>query len=249
MKYNLLKCLVCLVPAVAFAAKIAMPQGPTNILCPSASIAELETFGTTGEWVRHIDPEPGGWAFRSPTKTFGQWIELRISPKGLTEILVTRAGDSKVLRLDRSCVKKSAAVDLFPVRHSEHDFTDKDLEKLIGSKRSGLIYVWHPGMIYSVKHFGQFRDLCKKLGLDFIPVANFNGDYASLEETSKKFNLPASPKLMASVELFMRGIQHHPTSYVFADGKLSLSPILGVKQNPELTRVIAESLARLSNAN
>lgn len=230
-------------------AKVAMPAGPTNILCPSAAVTELESLGATGEWIRHIDPEPGGWAFRSPTKTFGQWVEIRINSKGLTDILVSRSDKSKVVSLDKMCMKKVSTADFFASLKSDHDFTDKELEKIVKSGRTGLVYIWSPGMIYSVKHFNQFKDLCKKLGFDFVPVANFSGVYSSLEGTAKKFNLPADPKVSRSIELFMRGIQHHPTSYVYSHGKLSTDPILGVKPDADLKRAIGDSLARIGYAN
>jgi len=226
-------------------AKVEMPKGVPNVRCPVIVAKELEAVGTKGIWIRQIDPNFDSLAFRSPTEKFGQWAEVRFERSGAASVLVVRQDQSLQFSIDKNCHVKKSEFRVFSPVGQEGALKDDELKNILANSHFGIIYVWSPDMVYSMKHHSQFENMAKKLGMKFVSVMDFAGDKERVKDVLKKFGLPPQPRTMASVELYMRGLHHHPMTFVFRAGELALEPIIGVKPDASLESHIGDVVAAL----
>ncbi len=109
----------------------------------------------------------------------------------------------------------------------EKKFTDIELKKILRTQKSGLIYVWSPGMPLSEKGLVEAEKLCAQNKINFValsdPQSNLFIKDASTYDDLRKQSL-AHP--MASMQLQELGtLDHFPAMIFFKDGKI-VKPIL-----------------------
>ena len=251
-----MKLYVLLLMAVAFKAQAAspiLPEVPFKKIPCEKNVSEFlktEFAGTTPDWNREIDADSMTRTYRASKKT-GQWYELNISEKEAPKLYYISADESKDYTWDtKSCsqqVAKHGGLVLFKndKKKKVESFTDKDLEKLLAGKTSGIIYLWSPHMVYSMTEFRVFRDVAKAKGIEFIPVLDPAVDINEAKAAFKKIpvdinsrklasseiktKLEFSGRKLASVDLYMRnGTTHFPSTFVYANGKLNPRRLIGV---------------------
>lgn len=129
-------------------------------------------------------------------------------------------------------------------------FNDFDFEKILSEKKTAMIYLWSPRMVYSVSEFTRMRALAEKRNMEFVPVLDPMADSQEAKEAMKKAGVDFQMKTAAlqrepssinlyrklnSVELFMRnGTLHFPTVFVTANGKIHSRRLIGVLTNDDL---------------
>src|SRR5258708_2316497 len=117
-----------------------LPSGVAfPVKCESSILTELQSEGVTGSWRRQVDPDSEILNFRSPTSTFGKWVELHVSKKGTAALTTVESGKAKSTVWDAACAQThSTSPDKSPA--CPKCFSDSDLHKLVNQKRSALIY-------------------------------------------------------------------------------------------------------------
>ena len=221
-----------------------LPDQTSSLRCRTDVTADLEKAGSLGKWQRIVDPELGWRAYRSPTKQLGHWVELQHDPEGVPKLVYYEPNQSWAVDFGKLCERKKSTLKALNAATGGGTFTDKDLASLLTSKRSGIIYVWSPGMVYSMKEMRLFQDFAKKYKIEFVPIVDEKYPANVVEKAIQTHSLPKS-KALNAVELAVRGIAHYPTTFVFANGKISLRPIYGVKEGDELKVTVASRLAEL----
>lgn len=209
-------------------------------------LKELTDLKSRNTWVRQVDTEVGTFVYRSPTVKLGEWVELRI-PKSDAPTLfsIKESGIQATEFKGETCEPVSRAVSKRsdPNRDLEL-FSDSTLKGLLGSKKSGIIYVWSPSMVYSTKFFGKLQKAAREAHLDFIPVVDKRTPRKVLAELQARHGHSfLKSKRLTSVELEMRNVEmHFPSSVVYSNGKLAPFNIIGVMQVPDFKREIDRDL-------
>lgn len=218
--------------------------------CPKEFHDEIVKFGSQDLWTEQA-PSPEGYkVFRSPTGTLGQWLELTFD-KDHTTVYAMSNSDLTKVSFDKNCHRKETHEKGFDARAKYPDpkanwLDDKELAYLMEKNREGLVYVWSPGMVYSVQFYKRFEEVAKEMNLKFIPVMDHRASSKELEAMAKKMPVPPSRLKLNSVELYMRNVTtHFPGSLVFKNGRLNQDRIIGVMEKSELKNVITQELGKL----
>jgi len=232
--------------AAAAQASVSLPADLPKLACGDAVEKLLSEWEVASDWRRQVDPGPGGRTYRSPTQKFGVWIELQAQANGSSEAYrISASGVVRVGWNPKNCephLTTTNSVKPEPGRM----FTDKDLKTLLDSQGRGLIYVWSPGMVYSVRFMKDVEKVAKKHGLkvSMIVDPHLGADRARriLASTGIKREDPR----LESVELLARNFAtHYPTAIVYAKGKLSERELIGAYSNEEFDELVSADLKKL----
>lgn len=239
--------------APAKKAKARFPQSMSPLLgkCAEQISVEAENRKSANAWQEYAPTEHNGHNFRTPTTTMGRWLELNIDAIG-TPILYDVTNSKKdVVEFTPNCkTKVSAGLGMdFSASHPDTGgkwFNDKDLQKLVSSGKTGLIYVWSPEMTYSAQYYKYFRDTAKKMKMEFVAVIDPRSKSVDIEKAFQNYGIPPNNIKMNSVEIYMRNATiHYPTSLVYAHGKISPRVIVGVLQKPDIEAEIKNRIGDL----
>jgi hypothetical protein len=198
-------------------------------------------------WRRQVDPTPNGISYRTNTEKFGVWLELHVSPSHIQGVKIW-SGGTEVYTWNEGCAKK---VDLFQtkIEKKKNIFTDSDLSNLMKKNKKGMIYIWSPGMVYSMDYYSTFKFMASKLDLPLTVLMDPYFDEAEGKKIAVNFKFPYMDRRVESVELLMRNIDtHYPETLVYSNGKLSDHRIVGVMTSDILEKEIAESLRFLKRS-
>ena len=238
---------------------------PSYGVCAEAVQALLKTEKVTGEWMKRIGPERGASAFRSPTFELGKWIEVQTLADGTAKVFKLQAneGELRTFAKDQCALRpEKIAGAVRPPQPGRRYFTDADLAKLLESTKPGILYIWSPGMVYSMRHYQVFKETAKKLGIGFQALMEPSRDRASARQLADFHKMPAieaadgqerrlasdeDPRV-ASVELLMRNVSHYPMTLVYGQGVINERPITGVLSAKDLEREVSERLAFIGAA-
>lgn len=208
--------------------------------CKPATLQELSKYGSQNLWKEYASEKKQFRTFRSPTKTFGTWIEIQIFKQTSPKLAIINNLITREITLNNSCAsseKINPGLD-FQITQSAAPATwlnDEVLQKIIKHNPKGLIYIWSPGMSFSAKYYKHFQTVAEKLKIKFIPVIDPNANIASVNKAQKVYGLPESTLKLNSVEIYMREVMtHFPTTLLFKNGKLSHRPIVGVMEVDQL---------------
>lgn len=216
--------------------------------CALAFQRQARKFSPDNLWTRSVGA--GEIIYRVPTKKIGAWLELKIDEA--FNLSLSKVDDSgfETWRADwPSCALASKKIrfsrkEIFSdgSGHIKY-FTDYELEKILKTGESGLIYLWSPGMVYSVQYIETFREIAKKLNLRFVEVMDPNVKTGFANEFLKKAKRELATVKNDSIELSMRnGQTHFPTTFVFSNGHLAREPITGVYNSEQLESAIKRNL-------
>jgi hypothetical protein len=251
-----------------FGADVLPKDSYTDYKCKSEVQTELTKLfvGKDPAWDRTADPSFDTQAFRTPMSKVGEWYELQITEKGLPKLLFYSSAKTSTWTWNKTCKAantKGPGLEFFkPVAGSKSEaYGDADLAKLMSEKRTAMIYVWSPRMVYSVTEFTRVRALAEKRKMEFIPVLDpmveVKEARAALKKAGIDFQIktasgqrePSSVALykrMNSVELYMRnGTLHFPTIFLSANGKLHTRRLVGVLTNDDLNKSLDEMTGEL----
>jgi hypothetical protein len=188
-------------------------------------------------------------AYRSRLK-FGEWIELTgNSATQQIKASLHRSQEIQNVTFDSSCgiQKQNTKPNFVESTKTEKLFTDNDLEKLLQSKKRGLIYLWSPRMPYSVTDFKKFRKAADRMHLDFIPLLAPNVPLSEALEALKVQKVEFKGQKMASLELRMlNGDLHYPSFFVFGFGALNPKRIVGIFKNDDFDEIIQLRIRELN---
>ena len=128
-------------------------------------------------------------------------------------------------------------------------FTDTDLQKLVETEKQGVIFVWSPGMIYSMLEYPEMKSAVDSLGLKIITVMDPFVEKKIIQKTASSRKLPMSERRLEAVELLSRNMtQHYPASIVFSQGKLANDTIIGALSAASFRQRIIEDLKSIESA-
>lgn len=263
---SILKSLIIFLAALTYQGS----QGQTSSITapfstPISCQKHVETFlnnefsGIPISWERVIDEDSQTQVYRA-SRELGHWYELQISEQKAPRLFYLSAKHNKDYEWNKkTCAlteregrgllfKEQAEGYSFPSLESpENFFTDADLKKVVASGKSGIIYVWSPRMVYSVTEFRVFRDVAKKLKIDFIPVLDPFVSDVEARGAAKSVQAEFKGRRLASVDLYMRSSTlHFPTVFVYGSGKINSKRVIGVLPPEGLKMTIREWLKELN---
>lgn len=252
----------------SFGADILPKDSYTDYKCKSELQTELTKLfvGKDPAWDRTVDPSFDTQAFRTSMSKVGEWYELQITEMGMPKLLFYSSEKIFTWTWNKTCktVKiKGPGLEFFKSAAGSKNeiFDDADLVKLMGDKKTAMIYMWSPRMVYSVTEFARLRALAEKRKIELIPVLDPMVDVKEARAALKKAGIdfqiktassqrePSSVALyrrMNSVELYMRnGTLHFPTVFLTANGKMHARRLVGVLTNDDLNKSLEEMMGEL----
>ena len=211
----------------------AAPQGIGREASPGLSelLADAPCGATISatleEWGAHADPRraapsPTHQRFRFATDRIGHWVQLDLAPGRTPTLLYVDPSGGVRRTLSPGCAVRSEDLDAEPPP-GPSTFTDADLEALLASDRTAVVYVWSPHMPLSVDGFAEISGAANALGLVVAPVLFPGGDRTFARSEAERAGIPTEGlREVASVELVFRDATvHAPAIVVFADGRVS----------------------------
>ena len=235
-------------------ARAGLPPGLDGVRCKEAALSALAKAKVTGAWTRQVDPAPDAFSYRSATLDFGTWVEFHAARTGAPTLVVVSDKAVTMMEWDASsCVEKASTGPGFGAdirsQRGQIFFTDADLAKLLATKKSGIIYTWSPGMVYSAKYADDFKAVARKMGVEFQVLMDPYPTNANVTAAKNTFGKVPSERRLVSVELYMRNaLVHAPSTFVYGNGRLHESGLFGVYTpetlKPELERRFIELGAR-----
>jgi len=243
--------------SLIFAARasnqVAQGEVLSAIKCQTEVQKILTAHGSNSSWLRAIDNDRTK-VYRTPTKVFGEWIELKYDQTQFPTLTMVNDSRFEVFTFKTNqCeakgeITKSKRTDTFLQKGEKANyFTDADLGKAMKEHDTGMVYLWSPGMVYSMKEVETFRKTAKKLKLKMIEVMDPATSIDHAQKMTKQYNAKFLNLKNDSVELAMRnGMTHFPTTFVFSHGKLSHRSLIGVFDEKSLEAEIKTELAVLN---
>lgn len=252
----------------SFGADVLPKDSYTDYKCKAEVQTELAKIfaGNAPAWERTADPSFDTQSFRTPMLKVGEWYELQITEKGMPKLLFYSSVKTSTWNWNKTCKAaniKGPGLEFFKTTAGAKNETygDADLTKLMGDKKTAMIYMWSPRMVYSVTEFTRVRALAEKRKMEFIPVLDPMVDVKEARAALKKAGIdfqiktassqrePSSVALykrMNSVELYMRsGTLHFPTIFLTSNGKLHSRRLVGVLTNQDLNTSLDEMTGEL----
>ena len=220
------------------------PPFLSEVKCRAPIAAWLESKGAINKWRRQVDPSPGARSFRSPTSQFGNWVEVHTFVDGQADGYLISTEHSEEINWKKNCVATISTSEKSESKNNH--FTDHDLALLMKENKAGIIYVWSPGMVYSMDFYPAFKAVAEKLKLPLTVLMDPYFDEAQAKKRAEEFKIPFMNRRVESVELLMRDIgTHYPETLVYSNGKLSDERIVGVMTSDVLEKEIKSSLKAL----
>lgn len=221
-----------------------------NFPCKKSILEELNKFGFQN-WRPIADPSMGVKAYRGPSNQFGVWNELRFTEdKKNVKLYRINTEKFEITRWDPSC-KKTSEEKVSILKDNLQDkkenwFSDKDLMKALKKHKKGIVYIWSPSMVYSMREYHIFKNFSKKNGFVFIPILDEKASKQNAMNAADQYKFDQGSRKLASVELMQRtSSTHFPKTYVFSNQKISRDPILGVMPEKTMSELVQKKLAIL----
>lgn len=201
----------------------AVVHGASKVFCASQLAQFLKTsklsapapkFYGVKDWFRIPESQFMTLKMRRPLADH-RWVDVVVDVKSCEVLSHSFQGDASV----------------------ENDtakfFTDQNLEKLTQSKKTSMIYIWSPQMIYSMTEFKTAEKLAKSLKLNFVPVLDGEIPEDIDQRKLASINLDSesvakSLKLQASYLMYSNMTFHYPKIFFAGSNKVSSKFIAGV---------------------
>jgi hypothetical protein len=230
----------------------AAPSIPTDLgplPCKAEILKTLAEAKVTGEWVRFAEPSAGARTYRSPTSSFGTWVEIQRTDRSVASLTQFSPTGIQQHVWDASAPKCKATLQTkkfkpFSAAERQEVFTDEDLAQALATKKKGLIYVWSPSFEFSVQTYPNFKKAAAALGLETIIVMDPQASAPMLAKMEKTYRDVPGGKKNESIELINRGVGvHYPTVLPFVNGKLSNRYLRGAFSTEQYTASIPKAMA------
>ena len=214
--------IIVLLSGNLWASKSLVPRDLDPLPCQAVAKALLKKWETQADWTRRLSSVPGKFSYNSPTQKFGEWVSLLVPDLAHT-LLVRRTQHSfvRVALQAPDCVTE-IEYDLDRTKKEKNVLDDSFLLEYLKREKQGVIYLWSPKMVLSIKTLEVMKKVAKKMGLAFLVGVDPNGSKVEVKRVLKAKNWPKEyGKKWASFDLMMRHAgDHYPTSFVFKDGML-----------------------------
>lgn len=231
----------------AMAKSSPEPTPIKNMACHKQVFKELAKHTKSFEWNRSVNPQAGQLSYKTPTSTFGKWIELKLADDIVVYILDTEKSVIKKWKV-KTCENffSNSYKPLDFLKEKKKYFSDEKLKKLVDAKTFSLIYLWSPSMVYSVQEMGEFQKVAKANKMTFLPVLSHSDSRKHAQSEIQRMKLKVPIVTMQSLELFMRspGL-HYPMTFVVGKGVISQS-IFGVMPEADLTEEVAKRVREIN---
>ena len=215
-------------------------------------------------WVRRVDTDSMTKAYRRARADVGSWVDLEISDGGDVTVTESSSKARVVSRWEANCRLKTISLSPLELASSStKGFRDRDLAKLLRSKKKAMIYLWSPRFVYSAGALPYFALAAKRQGYEFIPLLDpresvqFAEHRMSLAkrdlEQALKDRSMASVRSQAifpqmdltrkllSLEVFRaNGFNHFPVAYLVENGRFNPRPMIGVLTTADIERAMKE---------
>ncbi len=192
----------------------------------------LQKHQSKGEWTQ-LSSTDGDIVKRSPTSNIGEWVQI-INRKSGDKVSIIKPDSMTDYTVDTSCmVKKEVSSHHFLNAKFEKNkkdfFSDQDLKLKMKKNKLGLIYVWSPKFIYSVKEFSAIKKTAESLGYSFHAVMAADDNPEKLNSSSFSHISKDFRRRNASLELLLQKSDlHSPTMFIYKNNKWSAKPLVGV---------------------
>lgn len=223
-------------------------QAAEESLCQNELKDLIKTYKAKDNWIQAAaeTPESGQRAFRSETANFAHWVEIRLTKKQAPIAIYLTPTKTDVVTFDSKCKASTKTTKVENPKSKSRSvsfFTDQDLKKLLDSKKPGMIYLWSPGMVYSVEFFGRFKKAAKDLKINFTAVVDPLIEEKAIQQVQSKSREGYENRKLASLDLQMRNATtHYPTVIVYDKGQISQDRLIGVMEELELRNRLKNSL-------
>lgn len=234
-------------------ANAELAQPIQNIPCAPQVYHALEQWKEVPQhWISVLSDVPATQTVKSPTDKTGTWYFLSVNSE-LKRAVLSRRTPSTELNTVFTMPACQPTVALKSLEKSQiktqyGTFSDGDLDKILHEsskkKSAGVIYLWSPHMVLSMKGYNELKDVCAKLGLRFTPVLDPNTTDTDAENALKEHQLTkAGLARVDSVELSEReGLTHFPSIFVYSNGKIVDGVIPGYQTADRYAKIIQERL-------
>jgi hypothetical protein len=226
-------------------------DNPTQAaVCGKEVTARLQKLGSKEEWIREVDPVEKTQAYRTPTKKIGSWIELRRTTEGTVELRTISALGVEQYKWGKTCTEAHAQMTTGKVMaHAENGkkfFFDSDLASLVKKNKEGLVYIWSPSLVYSMRYYSRFKEMADKLNLPMTVLMDPQWRQGVAKEMAGEYNMPFYDTRAESVEFAMRDVGlHFPATIVYANGKIARRVIFGIEEPQRLSMLVTTELEAL----
>jgi hypothetical protein len=147
-----------------------------------------------------------------------------------------------------NCALRFKVEPLQPSHAKSEGYTDLELSQLLEKSRSkslkGLIYIWSPNMVLSVKGLSEAAVIAKDLSVELIPLLDPFANLQNAQRVANVHHLPAQSLVRLKAQELMRldALIHYPALFMFADGYLLNLTRLGYDEPKELRQLIKDNL-------
>lgn len=209
-----------------------------SLPCSSFVQDALIGWKTLERWENAGIDLDGSNFYRSPTQEIGIWIQAKVFPNKVIELLRISEANQVSLKWDVSTCKPQLVAKEFAVvapADGMGAFRDQDLRAALRGKKSGLVYIWSPYMPYSLRGLPEAKKLAQAKGLDFIVACDPAARSGAKKDAIKKNSWPKEyARTLRSVDLMMRGMSiHYPALIVYKNHGF-VSPMLPGYEAPEM---------------
>jgi len=220
------------VPSLAFA--VNWPETP----CKDTVRSQLKSWHTRATGSAIFPSKSYDLAYRFPTSTIGQWVDIEVSKK---ETLIKKYSRKRIQQVTinhNSCIPNVKNKSLGTISSSDNMFTDIDLEQLMKSQSSGLLYFWSPQMPLSLSSYKYFKWAADKLKIKVTTLLDPMANPEIAKRLARKHGLPLS-KQVDSLELAFRNFQvHYPTMLYFSKGQFQDRVMGGARTKEEYENLL-----------
>ncbi|MBC7420141.1 MAG: hypothetical protein H7328_05385 [Bdellovibrio sp.] len=229
-----------------------LAQLPESFLCRKEAINFINGKSTVKNlnWVKQRNDHNSFQVFRAQIH-FNEWIELKTDLKFAPAISFFNEKKYTDYKLNSNCellTSTSGVLDIFQneLVDTSKDFTSKDLQKLVGSGKSGIIYLYSPKMTYSMTEFSRIKKGLMKSGYALTALMDPYVDPQVTATFAKSLDLQFKGRRMASLDLYMmNGLDHYPTLFFYSNNKLYPHKLSGIHDEKNIKNLLAQWKAEL----
>ncbi len=180
-------------------------------------------WGSTRQWQKLLSMSTDEISFRSPTNTPGKWVQVYANEFNIRTTLI---GKNNTLVIDwaNNCQKSIANVKTAKkVKRHINSLSDSDIQRLVATKKDGIIYIWAPEMPYSIEGIKEIEESAKKMKVNLTVLLSPVSDEQFARKVIKQKKLDTKfLKRHESRELHLRGVDlHYPSIITYKKAKLN----------------------------
>lgn len=231
----------------AATAQASLPAKLWKSPCKKQIEAQLARWESKDEWIEKAPLTNKAIHFATPTKTFGRWVSVHANSGGNYLLESRQLSWQESVEINKNCKVALPQRHMASVFSNDLKWTDKDLQGITKSNRPTLVYIWSPGMVYSVKNHQTFVKAARDLKMNFVSMLDPQSELAyaryALRDTKKAEEYLSTRRLHAMELIERNGTVHYPTAFVIKNRTIS-TPIVGVYTEDTLKAKIQMRMKR-----